>query len=98
MEDLLGLMTDEQLFEALKTNWQVLSTGIEEILGDEPMPDPRDMAAKIKELPFSAWQEALLDPSTRMMMLKNMDIVRLTADVQKENVAILEEMLRRGEK
>lgn len=97
MEDLLGLMTDEQLFEALKTNWQVLSVGIQEVLGDEPMPDPREMAAKIKELPFSAWQEALLDPPTRMMMLRNMDIVKLTADVQKENVSILAEMLRRGE-
>jgi len=89
-------MTMSELYAAWIANWKVMQTGIQEILGDEPMPDPREVARVILEMPEDIWTGLFQSDSATEYFRTTMDLQKLMATVQMENVEILNAALALG--
>lgn len=90
-------MTLPELFVAWVGNWRTIQTGIREIVGDSPMPDPREMARVLIEMPEEIWVGMFEHAEVSKDLKKQMDIQKLMAEVQLENVQILDAALKKGE-
>lgn len=87
--------TDPELFEAYRNNMIVVSTAINELFGDEPLPDPRETAHWLSTMTYSLWEEMWMSPDAKQELRKNFDMLKAVQVVQNENVLILAAMLAR---
>lgn len=91
----MDLLTNEQLFEQFSNNCKVMATAVEEIMGDEPFPDPRTTFKAMEELTQEDWYQALNHPDIRARFNRNLSMIKIMTEVQVENADLLEEMLSR---
>lgn len=89
-------MTLSELYKAWISNWKTLQTGLQEIIGDSPMPDPREIAKLIVEMPEHVWTGMFESESASADLRKTMDIQNLVAHIQFENMTILNAALAKG--
>lgn len=84
-----------ELFIEFQNNWKALATGIKELLGDAHMPDPREVAELISEMPEEHWTGMFHNEHAREDLNKTMDLQKLMTDMQVENVAIMQAALNK---
>lgn len=82
-----------ELYAAWITNWKILQTGLQEIIGDEPIPDAREVARLMLEMPEDVWTGLFESEIASADLVKTMDLQALMAQVSEENVEILEAAL-----
>jgi len=87
--------TLSELFRAWIDNWKVVQTGIREIVGDSQLPDPREMAEALINMPEEVWVEMFRSETATEILRKQMDLQKLMAEVQLENAHILNAALQR---
>lgn len=95
MSGVYDAMTMTELFICYSQNMKVLATAIREILGDEPMPDPRELADMMANIPQEAWERTFQDPEGRKLLAKNLDLTKVVAEIQTENAAIIDAALKK---
>ena len=89
------LKSTQELFELYRNNMLVISTAVTEIMGDDPMPDPRELAHFLGTVTFDRWMEMWENPEARKYITQNLDLMRAVNSVQAENVMVLEAMMGR---
>lgn len=89
-------MTMSELFSAWVNNWKVLQTGLNEIVGDTPMPDPREIAKMLIEMPEDIWVGMFESESTSSDLRRTMDLQELLANINLENAEILKVALAKN--
>lgn len=89
-------MTMSELFSAWVNNWKVLQTGLNEIVGDAPMPDPREIAKLLIEMPEDIWVAMFESESTSSDLRRTMDLQELLANINLENAEILKAALAKN--
>jgi hypothetical protein len=89
-------MTLPELHEAWVNNWKVLLTGIQEIIGDGPMPDPREVARLCADIPEDTWVRMFTNPDDSKELQEKMGLTKVIAEVQLENVSILNAAIAKG--
>lgn len=86
-----------ELYEAWVNNWKIVRAGIQEIIGDAVMPDPREVAQQLAEMPEDVWKGLFESEYASADLRKQMDIQKLMAEIQLENVQILTAALQLGD-
>jgi len=89
-------MNLSELYDAWIENWKVFRTGLRELFGNEPVPDPREMADMMAEMPIHVWIRLFESETASEEIRKKMDINKLMAEIQLENAAILATALTKG--
>lgn len=82
-----------ELYSAWINNWKILQTGLQEIVGDDPIPDAREVARLMIEMPEEIWVGLFQSEMASESLVKTMDLQALLAQVSKENVEILQAAL-----
>lgn len=86
-----------ELYEAWVNNWKIVRTGMEQLVGDGPMPDPREIAQQLAEMSEEVWAGLFESEYASAGLRKQMDIQKLIAEVQLENVQIMAAALQLGD-
>ena len=86
-----------ELYTAWINNWKIVRTGMQELVGDGPMPDPREIAQQLAEMPEEVWAGLFENESASAGIRKQMDIQKLVAEIQLENVQIMAAALQHGD-
>lgn len=89
-------MTMSELFSAWVNNWKVLQTGLNEIVGDSPMPDPREIAKQLVEMPEDIWTGMFESDTASADLRSTMDLQELLANINLENAQILKVALAKN--
>ena len=87
------LWTSEDLFRRLQENLAVVSGAVKAMIGDEPIPDVREVAASVRGLSFEDFFRMMQD--NRAEIASNMDLQEMIATITQENVDIQRELLMR---
>ena len=88
--------TNEQLFEAFRNNNLAVATSIRELIGDAPLPDPRELADLLNSMRLEHWDMMWQDEQYRKMLRSNIDVMRAVSAINVENVQIISAMLHRS--
>lgn len=78
-----------ELYSAWINNWKILQTGLQEIIGDEPIPDAREVARLMVEMPEEIWIGLFQSDVASQDLVRTMDLQALLAQISSENVEIL---------
>lgn len=89
------MYTSEGLFKLYLENIKTVATALREILDDQPMPDPREIAERMSQMSLGEWDAIWIDLIGIKMMQDNLTLLKTMAQVQMENADIVEEMLSR---
>lgn len=92
--DKLDKMSTKELLEKFQANMRAVATAAQELLGDEPIPDPRVMVEAIDKITNEMWVAMFLDDATREAYHKQMPLMGVMAQVNDENLSIIARMLR----
>lgn len=85
-----------ELHGAWVQNWKAVSTGIQEIIGDMDVPNPREIARLCAEMPEDTWVHMFETENASVDLRKTMDLQKMMAEIQLENIAILNAAMNLG--
>jgi hypothetical protein len=88
-----ALASEKELFEQFQNNFRVLATVLKELLGDEPVPDPRQLLDSINQMTVDEFINSFL--RNRSEVAQTMDLQKEVLEVTFDNLAINEELLNR---
>lgn len=87
-------MSTKELLEAFVANIKVVATVCENVLGDQPMPDPREMVKAMEDVTPTVWVNMFLDETTRDSLRAQMPLMKAMAEVNNENMYIITRMMK----
>lgn len=86
-------LSNETLVDILQQNMAALAGAIQEMLGDSPFPDPREISKILGGMSCAQYLEELR--YAKDIFLRNLDLQELAAQLSRENVDIHKELLKR---
>lgn len=93
-QDRIDAMTVEELLNAFVANVRLVATVCEDVLGDKPVPDPREMVKQLQDITPLTWVEMFRDQATRDSLWQQMPLMKAMAAVNHENMYIVLRMMK----